>query len=187
MSQNKVKVTIKSDHIKKVWIGDPCYVISDTLWDSVCEQTFTGDEETAFVITFTRDQVEDAEILLPPEDAPLQFLQCGTMYGDGEYQSETAYEYGVDSGTLGVVPDYLIPMECHEDAERLGKYFDVDGEITLETDGEGTFTFSHNGLVIETIWTGDEDEDDEVLCDDCGYPSEHCVCTEENDEEEDDE
>ena len=159
MSQNKIKVSIKSDHIKKVWIGDPCYVISDSLWDSVCEQSFTDGEETGFKIAFTRKQIEDAEILLPPDDAPLQYLQCHTMYGDDIYSSSKGHSYGVDSGSLGVVPDYLIPMENQESAERLGEYFSVDGEITLETDGEGTFYFTSNGKTVETIWTGyTEDE-----------------------------
>jgi hypothetical protein len=32
--QNKINETIKTN-TKKVWIGDPCYVIQDELWDDV--------------------------------------------------------------------------------------------------------------------------------------------------------
>jgi len=159
MSQEKVKETIESDRIRRVWIGDPCYVISEKLWDSVCEQSFPGNNVEGNVIEFTIQELGNAGMESVHADLPLKYLQCSTMYGDGEYSSYTGFDYGVDSGCLGIVPDYLIAPDKYGDAHKLGKFLAVNGSITLETDGNGEFIFTNNGKLIETITTAYEENE----------------------------
>ena len=167
--QNKICEIIKFQNSpKRVWIGDPCYVISDKLWDTVCEQIFKGrDSEVGQIITFNFKQMIEANCLKadsPHEDEDQwSFIQCGTMYGDGLYESNTGFRYGVDSGCLGIVPDYLIAPENLADAKRLGQFFELDKieSMSLITDGKGEFLFSVNESTIEMIFTGDEEEYEE--------------------------
>jgi hypothetical protein len=144
--QNKINETIKTES-KRVWIGDPCYVLKDELWDDVCKQIFKGGhKEVGFVITLNYNGKD------------CSFIQCGTAYGDGCYSSESGFEYGVDAGCLAIVPEELIHEDFNLDDE-LGSYFDIySGNVSLETDGDGTFFFKDGDKVIETIWTANNAE-----------------------------
>jgi len=143
--QNKINETIKTN-TKKVWIGDPCYVLQDELWDDVCDQIFKGGKETGHVITVNY------------KGNDLSFIQCGTAYGDGCFSSQTGFEYGVDAGILAIVPEELIHDDYNLD-DSLGKLFEIETDnISLQTDGKGTFVFFDGTKVIETIWTGGEGE-----------------------------
>jgi len=143
--QNKINETIKTNS-KRVWIGDPCYVLQDELWDDVCKQIFKDGKEVGHVITVNY------------KGNNLSYINCGTAYGDGCFNSKSGFEYGVDSGALAIVPEELI----HEDFDldsSLGCIFEIKTDsISLQTDGKGTFIFSDGSKVIETIWTGDEEE-----------------------------
>jgi len=141
--QNKINETIKTD-TKRVWIGDPCYVIQDELWGDVCDQVFKGNNEVGHIITVNYNGKD------------LSFIQCGTLYGDGCYPSSSGFEYGVDAGCLAIVSEELVDRDSVLD-NKLGKYFDIEsGSISLQTDGNGTFVFRDGEKVIEIIWTGDE-------------------------------
>jgi hypothetical protein len=144
--QNKINETIKTNS-KKVWIGDPCYVIQDELWDDVCAQIFKDSEkEVGHVITVNYNGNE------------LSFIQCGTAYGDGCFNSQTGFEYGVDAGCLAIVPEELIHEDCNLD-DSLGQYFEIEtANISLQTDGKGTFTFYDGTKVLEIIWTAGEED-----------------------------
>ena len=143
--QNRINVTLKTT-TEKVWIGDPCYVLQDELWDDICEQIYKNGKETGHIIT------------VEYKGRKLSFLQCGTAYGDGCFPSQTGFEYGVDAGCLAIIPEELV----HEDRdldETLGNYFEIEsGSISLQTDGKGEFTFKDGEKVIETIWTGGEED-----------------------------
>jgi len=143
--QNEINETIKTN-TKKVWIGDPCYVIQDKLWDDVCEQIFKGGQkEVGFVITLNYKGNE------------LSFIQCGTAYGDGCFDSQSGFEYGVDAGCLAIVPEELVDEENNID--DLGKIFEIETDnISLKTDGKGTFYFYDGTKLIETIWTAADEE-----------------------------
>jgi hypothetical protein len=141
--QNKIKETIETD-TKRVWIGDPCYILQDELWDDACNQIFKSGKEAVHVIT-----VND-------KGKKFSFVQCGTFYGDGCYPSQTGFEYGVDAGCLAIVPEELIHKDDNHD-ETLGQLFEIEsGSISLQTDGKGTFIFSDGEKVIETIWASGE-------------------------------
>ena len=61
MQKKIAEVAFISKETKRVWIGDPCYVIPDELWDSVCDQTFEGRKEVGFKIEFTFENESSAK------------------------------------------------------------------------------------------------------------------------------
>jgi len=140
--QNKINETIKTN-TKRVWIGDPRYVLQDELWDDVCKQIFKGgSKEVGHVITVNYKGNE------------LSFIQCGTAYGDGCFSSQTGFEYSVDVGFLAILPEELIHEDFNLD-DTQGKLFEIETDnVSLQTDGKGTFIFSDGIKAIETIWTG---------------------------------
>jgi len=144
--QNKINETIKTN-TKKVWIGDPCYVIQEKLWDDVCYQIFkNGGKEVGHVITVKYNGNE------------LSFIQCGTAYGDGLFSSQTGFEYAVDAGCLAILPEELIDDDDNN-SDSLGQLFEIQNDnISLQTDGKGTFNFFDGSKLIETIWTGFDEE-----------------------------
>jgi len=68
------------------YVGDLCYVFNDT-WDEVCEH-ICGEERKEGWITLRDGRT---------------FWIHSTMWGDGGYYDQHDNEYGVDSGTLGLV------------------------------------------------------------------------------------
>ena len=168
MQKKIAEIAFISNETKRVWIGDPCYVIPDELWDSVCDQTFKGEREVGFKIEFTFEQLSEEN--LPHEfiqncqgknASELVFLQCGTAYGDGVFDSNSGFEYDVDSGCLAIIPDYLVDSQKDTD---LGHWFEItrpgekSNKIALVTDGAGEFRFYISDDIIETIFTGDESD-----------------------------
>jgi len=157
---NKIDERIELGGKFRVWIGDPCYVIPDILWDSVCEQIYAGtNQEKNQIIKFEPNDLRKPELLQEMVNncscKVLEFIQCGTMYGDGVFVGVKGFGYGVDAGCLAIVPDYLIDPEKRKDAERLGQYFEAQGFIGLRTEGEGELVFYDENGSLEIINTGD--------------------------------
>lgn len=116
------------------YIGDPCYVLPDDIYDEI------WGEEYNFI---------DGKINV----SDFAFLVHGTAYGDGEYFDNIGTSYGVDSGTLSVIPFELIKkpeiMPSEGDYEY-GRF--VSGtNVTLEyVDGVFTFKVNEKEIVIDT-------------------------------------
>jgi len=165
--QQKISELAKSNHIKRVWIGDPCYVFPKQLWDKFCEKIFNGGErEVGYKLEFSFEDFVEAGVNIKTiskirkmDSKDLVVLQCGTAYGDGVYPSDTGFGYGVDAGCLAIIPDYLVSEEAIANGNdtRLGKYFKLEnpGGISLITDGKGEFRFGDDFSTIEMIFTGD--------------------------------
>jgi hypothetical protein len=156
--QNKVNEKIDLGGKVRVWIGDPCYVIPGKLWDNVCEQIFAGTErEVNHIIKFEHRDIYEANVsgdmLINCIKRKLEFIQCGTSWGDGVYTGTSGFDYGVDAGCLAAVPEYLIEPKDMSEAERLGKFFEASDIVGLETDGEGNFVFYDAKGVFEIIET----------------------------------
>jgi hypothetical protein len=93
----------------RYYIGDLCYAMKDTIYDSVFGDTAYSD---GYYTTKDGD-----------------FLVAGTAYGDGAYKGSNNFEYGVDAGILGIAsmgvcnPEsdvsggtfhtFTRPVECH--------------------------------------------------------------------------
>lgn len=67
------------------YMGDPCYVIAEELWDKFCDAYQAVDDG---VFEFEGHKV----------------FVCSTQYGDGSYYDNLGKEYGVDAGIIGLIP-----------------------------------------------------------------------------------
>jgi hypothetical protein len=161
--QKEINERIEFEGKTRIWIGDPCYVIPDELWDCACKQIYAGTEhEVNHIIHFKYDYLKEAGVseamLVSCLSQKLAFIQCGTMYGDGRYYGFGSSTYPVDAGCLAAVPEYLIDPNKIDSANRRGTFFENVDCIALRTDGNGQFIFSTDEKVIEIIETGDDAE-----------------------------
>ena len=114
----------------KFYIGDPCYVLSDDIYFDIWEKKYN---------------FEDGVIEVPDKGA---FVVHGTAYGDGEYNDQYGNSYGVDSGTLAIIPIELVGKE---DGLILGAEFvGTKGSLNYDVDGTFYFTVDDEKIIIET-------------------------------------
>lgn len=151
------------------YIGDPCYVLSDEIYDKMF------DEETDFKTG--KVKVDDN----------FSFIVHSTAWGDGEYFDNSGISYGVDSGTLSVIPIEL--LENNEFIEE-GEYeygriiFGKTASLNYE---DGTFYFNiDNDNVKEVVIDTDPEEPEDDNWDDDEFPEDYWNNEDiYNDEEED--
>lgn len=121
----------------KFWIGDPCYVLSDDIYYGIWDDKYN---------------FEDGKIDV---DDKLSFLVHGTAYGDGSYQGTNGAEYGVDSGTLAIIPMDLV---AKLDGVQFGS---VEASNTAWLDyNNGTFDITLDNGSFSIITSEEEEEDD---------------------------
>lgn len=115
------------------YIGDPCYVFTDSQWDKIMEETnvFGAGDNTdiKFDGTFFVDGIECAV--------------ADTAYGDGVYDVRVNGEFltsiGVDAGCIAIIPINAIPDSMLREACRLGVIVD-QGYIPVSAEN-GVFNF----------------------------------------------
>lgn len=134
--------TIKSN--KGFYIGDPCYVLDDSIYHGIW-----GNEHN----------FEDGVI----EADGYEFAVFGTAYGDGCYEDGDGNEYGVDSGTISVIPIELL-NKSEDELNEEGRY--IDGFTADIEYNNGYYSISIGGEEVRIDTTdGDmtdyEDEEDE--------------------------
>ena len=123
----------------KVWVGDPCYVLTDDQMDQV------------------RDRFGDPEVDV---DESFTCIVDDTWNGDGTFYDQNGKDYIVDSGMLCMIPECCI----HHDKDRpwlvdCGQVYDDSDWTNFFWDhsyDDGTITFGD-----VTIRTGPDPEDDE--------------------------
>jgi len=99
----------------------------------------------------------------------VKFVCADTRNGDGVYLgNNTGFQYGVDAGLIGVVPEELVHDSGSPD---LGQWFDIDRDFTTIVEvwrtQNGMITISHGEKTLEQINTeSDDDEDDDYEGDD---------------------
>lgn len=133
---------------KGFYIGDPGYVLSDDVY---------------YGIWYEKYNFKNGKINV---DGKLSFIVHRTAYGDGEYFDGSGFSYGVDSGTLAIIPLELIKETEIEPNE--GKY--EYGRIVFGTTGsleyaDGVFTFridSKDIIVIDTDPAYDDYDNEEL-------------------------
>ena len=157
-----VEGIIKSN--KGFYVGDPCYVLSDEIyhhfWGDVCNW-------------------EDGVHSIP--NTEYKFAVNGTAYGDGEYFDDYGRAYGVDSGTLSVIPLELI--EDIENAKDSGYVTEKPGIVDIcFYNGRFTVDFGYEKFTIDT-----NDCDGEEDFDDWDEDEEHWGYEDEEDEENEEE
>ena len=102
---------------KGFYIGDICCALSDAIY-----RGFWGDEKG----------FEDGVHTVP--GIGLRFAVARTAYGDGCYEDQERFVYGVDAGVMGLVPIELV----EKDVEDLGKVVLGGGEASFESE-DGIF------------------------------------------------
>ncbi len=118
------------------WVGDPCYVFTDEEWDTVLDVTDCFEREEATINGH-------------------RFAATATVYGDGCYESNVGFMFGVDAGLIGAVPVELVTMEVDENSSLKVTF---DRPFRVYRDSRGTIHIGH--IEIETGYE-DEDEDED--------------------------
>lgn len=128
---------------KEYYIGDPCYVLSDDDYYGVWEKEFNFKEGSIA----TKNGC---------------FTVFFTAYGDGYYLDSDCYGYGVDSGSIAIVPMSLVDKSKRSNCS-FGRV--VKGtSIIFESDTYGYFRITVKGekdhtFTINTVGSYDDDEE----------------------------
>ena len=114
-TDKKVQATVTS----KIgfYIGDVCYAMSDKDYDGEWHKGYT--------------EFEGAHELRGHK-----FAIGGTAYGDGEYQDQYGHTYGVDSGTIGILPYELCKKRNPFELDKLGRFVIATSATFTAEDGE---------------------------------------------------
>ena len=113
------------------FVGDLCYVLSDTEWDTLCAQVPLRSE---MLEQIDSEDGYDCEFWLDAENPidPRSFICFSTAYGDGSYFDNKGRRYTVDSGSLGLIDVNYISEQGKLDsavADGLGHLIEVEDEI----------------------------------------------------------
>ena len=132
----------------KYYLGDPCYVISESNWSKMCNATDCFEKSNC-----------GTENLF--ELNGVQFFGASTAHGDGIFYDQDRNEYGVDAGMLSIVPLSLVLAQGKETEEsiqerKLGRIFDFPKEFEVFVTEDHTFCFGDI-----TIPTEDEEDSDD--------------------------
>lgn len=92
------------------YIGDPCYIVSDDVWDQWCTT-----HEMAYGCVITDGA---------------KWVINSTHCGDGAFTGSDGRTYCVDAGTLGMVPASLFDPTKMKSAAKLGAFHTLDTEVT---------------------------------------------------------
>lgn len=129
------------------YIGDLCYVMTDSEWDEYCS------------LTIVDHDVVDGEFSF--KDGR-RFATYRTKWGDGLYRSNISSKHLVDSGTIGCFRIEDIRAEKYKDIESLGAIVTFDRSFyTREEDGKIIFGM----VIIDTASDNYVDEDEESYAD----------------------
>lgn len=149
-TERKVQATLKS----KIgfYIGDVCYAMSDEDYDGEWHKEDYSDFEGEHELRGHK------------------FAIGGTAYGDGEYEDQIGHRYGVDSGTIGILPYELCEKKNPYELDKLGRFVRAMTATFTAEDGEFDIKVGSECYHINTNDEYDEDEEDyddsEYECDD---------------------
>ena len=152
------------------WFGDPCYVVPDSQWGSLCGNWSAYDKKHQDDADFKHHYVARVE----HEPTGYVFYVWSTAYGDGTYRIQVNHqEVGrlpVDAGCLSAIPVGLIEhwkksgeISDYEDLGHVVSEENLHGELVCEG---GDFFWGRVNLP-----TGYEEEHDEEYedCDEYSY------------------
>lgn len=159
-TENKVQATLKS--AIGFYIGDVCYAMSDDDYDGEWHNEDYTDFEGAHELRGHK------------------FAIGGTAYGDGEYEDQFGHRYGVDSGTIGILPYELCENKNPYELDKLGRFVRATSATFTAEDGE--FDIKLNTQQSYHISTNDYEEDEE----DDYYDDEDYDYYDDSDEEDED-
>ena len=156
-TENKVQATLKS--AIGFYIGDVCYAMSDDDYDGEWHNEDYTDFEGAHELRGHK------------------FAIGGTAYGDGEYEDQFGHRYGVDSGTIGILPYELCENKNPYELDKLGRFVRATSATFTAEDGEFDIEV---GSECYHISTNDDECDDEE-----DYYDDEYDCDEDEEDDED--
>jgi len=140
MKISKVEVEVPAGHYI---LGDPCYVVPDSDWDSLLQSCNYFENPIGYV----KDGIQEFPV-----------LAFSTLWGDGCYKGTDGNTYPVDAGLIGLVPIEILGKDVHNLRGDLSKIVTFDKTIKCSRDSDGKLRFGH--ITIDTD-PADEEEDDE--------------------------
>lgn len=140
----------------KYFVGDPCYVISDSKWGALLDQTgFLGLYATPESMRQNMDRYDGNKCGMWLFEG-VAIGASSTKHGDGGYFDQYGNCYSVDSGTLGVVP-----FEYIQATEKLNLSL-LDGILRV-VDFPTSFTVEYSDGIV---FIGDIEINTDPKCDD---------------------
>lgn len=134
----------------KFYVGDPCYALKDDIYDDVWGAMFN---------------YQDGEIKIPGTE--MAFAVVGTVIGDGCYPGnrftdrtlQECYGFGVDSGTIAIIPVELCDQKKLDDLDDMGAIIEyAGGKVSIERIDETEtieINWRNNSIIIDLnadIW-----------------------------------
>ena len=113
----------------KYYIGDPCYVVADNLWDKLIDSTGCFGLDLENVTNWN-----DGKFFYKA----LPCFASGTAYGDGVYRDGMGGKYPVDAGLIGIMP----VENCKKSGLNLGRIVEFLHSFEVWEDN-GIFHFGH--------------------------------------------
>jgi len=124
-------------------LGDPCYVVPDSDWDSLLQSCNYFENPIGYV----KDGIQEFPV-----------LAFSTLWGDGCYKGTDGNTYPVDAGLIGLVPIEILGKDVHNLRGDLSKIVTFDKTIKCSRDSDGKLRFGH--ITIDTDPAQDEEEEE---------------------------
>ena len=151
---------------KGVYIGDPCYILPDTVYYGVWE-----------------DQYEFEEGVIRTKGGKFVMFVSGTSFGDGVYEGKAEIQKGsereinkcdlpVDAGVIAIVNMEFAKSDWKSDSLFDDNCLIVEEPVSgveCETDEDGSFEFrfnTKNAKYRVDTYTGEYYEDEEYVAED---------------------
>ncbi len=139
MKISKVEVEVPAGHYI---LGDPCYVVPDSDWDSLLQSCNYFENPIGYV----KDGIQEFPV-----------LAFSTLWGDGCYKGTDGNTYPVDAGLIGLVPVEILGKDVHNLRGDLSKIVTFDKTIKCSRDSDGKLRFGH--ITIDTDPADEEEEE----------------------------
>ena len=133
----EAEVTTATKSAGEYWVGDPCYVVPDDIYQGIW-----GDE-----YKFKDGTIDCGN--------GLSFQVHGTAWGDGEYKGSNGFIYGVDAGVLAIVPMELATKE--RGLDKGTRHKSSTAKLKYK-DGVFNMIFDNETITIDTDLSEDLDE-----------------------------
>ena len=145
------------------YVGDPCYAVPDEWWQDVLEETgYLGLYATLESMKENRYSY-DGDLFGMWEYKGYTIAGASTKHGDGTYKDQNGNCYGVDSGTIGVVPVAMIRADdlLWIKAKPDGQIVTFPYSFTVTRAEDGMINVGHISIDTDPDYEEDEYDDED--------------------------
>ena len=133
------------------YVGDPCYIIPDELWDDYISEMFDDSGRSLgpiFCIQYKQ----------------FRTFVFDTKFGDGQYpisiNGVELNSFGVDAGCYSLIPEALVNEFNGKMSSGCKVTFNNEAHIDSYEDGDAFIVSSDTKLFIDTSGSTEDDEDE---------------------------